>query len=63
MKHHTVDNTLTFIHPLLIHLIFITLTIMTQSAEAAGGVLEDFVNFTGKHVCWSLFKSSALQHY
>ena len=30
MQHHTVGNTLTFIHSSLIYLTFITLTIMTQ---------------------------------
>ena len=45
---------------LLIHLILLTFTILTQSPEqnseaAAGGVLKDFANFTGKHLCWSLF--------
>ena len=33
---------------------------MTQPPEqnsrgAAGGVLKNFANFTGKHLCWSLF--------
>ena len=42
------------------HLIFITLTTMTQPPEqnskrAAGGVLKNFANFTEKHFCWSLF--------
>ena len=60
MQHRTIDNTLTFIHSLLIHLIFSTLIIMTQPPEqnsrgAAGGVLKNFANFTGKHLCWSLF--------
>ena len=45
---------------LLIHLTLLTFTILTQSPEqnseaAAGGVLKDFANFTGKHLCWSLF--------
>ena len=27
-----------------------------QNSEAlAGGVFENFANFTGKHLCWSLF--------
>ena len=41
---------------------------MTQSPEqnseaAAGGVLKNFANFTGKHLCWSLFfyKVASLQ--
>ena len=38
----------------------LTLTILTQPPEqnseaAAGGVLKNFANFTGKHLCWSLF--------
>ena len=60
MQHHTVDHTLNFIHRLLIHLISLTLTIMTQLPEQnsevlAGGVFKIFANFTGKHLCWSLF--------
>ena len=60
MQHRTVDNRLTFIHSLHMHLIFITLTIMTQPPEqnskgATGGVLKIFANFTGKHFCWRLF--------
>ena len=36
---------------------------MTQLPEAAGGVLKIFSNFTGKHLCWSLFftKSQAFR--
>ena len=60
MQHHTMDHTLTFIHWLLIHFILLTLTISTQPPEqnseaAAGHVLNNFANFTGKHLCWSLF--------
>ena len=69
MQHRTVDNTLTFVHSLLIHLIFITFAIMTQppeqnSKKAAGSVLKIFANFTGKHLCWSLFftKLQAFRH-
>ena len=60
IQHHTMDHTLTLIHWLLIHLILLTLTILTQPPEqnseaAAGHVLKNFANFTGKHLCWSLF--------
>ena len=60
MQHHTIDNTLTFIHSLFTHLILLTLTILTQPPEqnseaAAGGILKNFANFTGNHLCWSLF--------
>ena len=42
------------------HLICLTLTIMTQppeqnSKEATRGVFKNFTSFTGKHLCWSLF--------
>ena len=58
MQHHAIDHTLTFIQWLLIYLL--TLTILTQPPEqnseaAAGDVLKNFANFTGKHLCWSLF--------
>ena len=33
MLHHIIGHTLTFMHRLLMHLIFITLTIMTQPPE------------------------------
>ena len=44
----------------IIHIYILTLTILTQPPEqnseaAAGGVLKNFANFTGKHLCWSLF--------
>ena len=60
IQHHTMDHTLTFIHWLLIYLILLTLTILTQPPEqnsevAAEHVLKNFANFTGKHLCWSLF--------
>ena len=30
--------------------------LLEQNSEAAaGGVLNNFANFTGKHLCWSLF--------
>ena len=69
IKKIIVDNTLNFVHSLLIHPIFITLTIMTQppeqnSRKATGGVLNIFANLTGKHLCWSLFftKLQAFRH-
>ena len=45
---------------LFIIIYLLTLTILTQPLEqnseaAAGGVLKNFANFTGKHLCWSLF--------
>ena len=45
---------------LFIIIYLLTLTILTQPQEqnsetAAGGVLKNFANFTGKHLCWSLF--------
>ena len=60
MQHHTIDNTLTFIHSLFTHLILLTLTILTQPPEqnseaAAGDVLKNFANFTRKHLYLSLF--------
>ena len=56
----SIDHTLTFIYWLLIYLMLLTLAIMTQPLEqnseaVAGGVFENFANFTGKHLCWSLF--------
>ena len=46
MQHHANDHTLTFIQWLLIYLLTLRNT---------GGVLKIFANFTGKHLCWSLF--------
>ena len=45
---------------LFIIIYLLTLTILTQLLEqnseaATGGVLKNFANFTGKHLCWSLF--------
>ena len=48
-------------HTLITYTSYITtLTILTQPPEqnseaAAGHVLKNFANFTGKHLCWSLF--------
>ena len=49
--------------------LLLTLTILTKPSEqnseaAAGGVLKIFSNFTGKHLCWSLFftKFQAFRH-
>ena len=44
----------------LIILCLLTLTILTQSPEQNSYatprcVLKNFANFTGKHLCWSLF--------
>ena len=44
----------------IIHNYILTLTILTQPPEqnseaTAGGVLKNFANSTGKHLCWSLF--------
>ena len=57
----------------LIILCLLTLTILTQSPEQNSyatprRVLKNFANFTGKHLCWSLFflqscKPSGLQRY
>ena len=60
MQHHAIDHTLTFIHWLFIIIYLLTLTVLTQPPEqylkaATGGVLINFANFTGKHLCWSLF--------
>ena len=45
---------------LFIIIYLLTLTILTQPPEqnseaAVGDVLKNFANFTGKHLCWSLF--------
>ena len=42
------------------HLILLTLAFLTQPLEqnseaATGDILKNFANFTGKHLCWSLF--------
>ena len=56
----------------LITFILLTLRITTQPPErnseaAAGSVLKNFANLTGKHLCWSLFftklQASRLQRY
>ena len=60
IQHQTADHALTFICWLLIHFILLTLNIMMQLLEqnseaAAAGVLKFLADFTGKHLCWSLF--------
>ena len=69
MLHHTIDHILTFIHWLIIHLIFITLTILAQPPEqnseaAAGGValvLEPlFLKFASLQAC-NVIKKRLLQ--
>ena len=57
---NAIDHTLTFIHWLLIHLILLTLSILTQppaqnSEAGTGGALKYFASLTGKKLCWILY--------
>ena len=54
MQHHAIDHTLTFIQWLLIYLYWHSRRsrIHKQPPEV---FLKFFANFTGKHLCWSLF--------
>ena len=59
-KHQiNVQDPKNLMHWLLIHLILLTLTILTQPPEqnseaAAEHVLKNFTNYRGKHLFWSL---------
>ena len=39
----------------IIYVLTLTQPPKQNSEAAAGGVLKNFANFTGKHLCWSLF--------
>ena len=68
-KHQmNVQDPKNLMHWLLIHLILLTFTILTQPPEqnseaAAEYVLKNFANFTGKHLFWSLPFFTKLQSF
>ena len=57
MQHHAIDHTLTFIQWLLIylHLQFWQSRRSRIHKQPPEVFLKFFANFTGKHLCWSLF--------